>query len=167
MNISKTITTLKNNAKMSVLSRKNAREVSELYNDISKNTRYKDVKIKLNSRNNVTLSGKAANSSDSISINMDFKNNTQTQIEKSKAYVFTIFHPIKECVQEVRGTLDGGIKRIRTTNTERNANGTSYIKTTDYENYISGNKFRRKETENGVKFFRNVNGEFVEMFTNK
>ena len=166
MNIRSIYNNLSNKTKLSLLSRKNAKEVSELCNDIKTNTPYKDIKLQINSRNNVRVMGKEGNCN-SLTVDFDFANNIQNQIEKTKGYVFSIIHPYRETTQEVRGTIDGNIKRVKTTTVERNKTGLSFLKTTEYQNCISGNKFKREETENGVKFFKSVDGDFVEMFTKK
>ena len=152
-----------NKAKLSLLSRKNAKEVSELCEDICKNYSCKNVEIKLKDRNNVNITARHSENN-YISIDMDFKNNIQKQIQKSKSYVLTILHPYRESVQEIRGTIDGVIKRAKTITTERNQDGSSYVKNTYYQNFVSGNTFLREETPNGVKFYRNVDGDLVEMF---
>ena len=167
MNITGAFSGICNKAKMSLLSGEKVKEVTELCDDITKNTSYKNLKIDVKDRNNVRIVGSKENSQNSLTIDMDFANNIQNQIEKTKGYVFTIIHPYRESVQEIRGTLDGVMKRARTTNVEKNKEGTSYVKTTDYQNFISGNYFRREETPGGVKFYRNIDGDFVEMFSKK
>ncbi len=167
MNISGTFNGIYNKTKLSMLSGEKVKEVTELCDDIAKNTSYKNIKIDVKDRNNVRVIGSKENSQNSLTIDMDFANNIQNQVEKTKGYVFTIIHPYRESVQEIRGTIDGVMKRARTTNIEKNKEGTSFVKTIDYQNFISGNSFRREETPDGVTFYRNVNGDFIKMFTKK
>ena len=156
-----------NKINLSLLTKKNAKEVSELYKDIVDNTPYKNVKINIKDKNNVQLIGSKPNSTNSLTVDMDFAHNLQTQVEKTKSFFLTIIHPNRERTQEIRGTLDGVIKRAKTTTIEKNKDGTSFIKTTDYQNFISGNTFRQEVTPEGVKYYRNINGDFVEMFSKK
>ncbi len=167
MNISGTFNGIYNKTKLSMLSGEKVKEVTELCDDIAKKTSYKNIKIDVKDRNNVRVIGSKENSQNSLTIDMDFANNIQNQVEKTKSYVFTIIHPYRESVQEIRGTIDGVMKRARTTNIEKNKEGTSFVKTIDYQNFISGNSFRREETPDGVTFYRNVNGDFIKMFNKK
>ncbi len=154
-----------NNAKLSLLSERNAKEVSELCEDLSKNTPYKNIKLKVMDRDNVQIVGKSEEEH-SMTIDMDFVNNVQKQVEKTKSFAFSILPQHREWTQEIRGNIDGPVKRAITTETAISSDGKRYMKTTDYENFISGNKFRRVETPQGVTFYRNIDGDFVEMFKN-
>ena len=163
MNISGIFNNLGNKAKLSVLSEKNAKEVRELCDDLSQFTQYKNVELQLKDKDNVTVLGKDL-FNNSMTINMDFKNNVQNQVEKTKYYAFSLLPQHREFTQEIRGNIGGPIKRVRTTEICRNDAGTNYIKTTEYKNMVSGNCFKRQETPEGVTFYRNVDGNFVEMF---
>jgi hypothetical protein len=138
MNVSRILNTYSNKAKLAILPKKNSKEVAELCDDLIQNSPYKNIKIKLNGRDNVSVIA-SESKSNNITINMDFAKNAQTQIEHRTGYVFTILPPHKEFTQEIRGNIGGPIKRVRTTEICRNDAGTNYIKTTEYKNMVSGN----------------------------
>lgn len=163
MNVSRILNTYSNKAKLAILPKKNSKEVAELCDDLIQNSPYKNIKIKLNGRDNVSVIA-SESKSNNMTINMDFAKNAQTQIEHRTGYVFTILPPHKEFTQEIRGNIGGPVKIAKTTNISKNDDGSKFIKTQDYENFISGNHFRREETPDGVKFYRNIDGDFVEMF---
>lgn len=166
MNISKFFTGTVNRAKTLQLPEKYAKEVRELCADITGNTPYKEVKVNIIDKNNAQIIG-TEGKNNSLTVNLDFAGGTQNQVEKTKSWALLPWLSVRENIQEIRGTITGTIKRIKNTHIAREEDWSNYIKTTDYENCISGNKFRREETPRGVKFYRNIDGDWVEMFTNK
>ena len=146
------------------LSRTYFKEVRELCEDLTKNTPYKDLKVSVQTPDSVIISG-SNGKADSIKIDMDFAKGTQTQIEKTKSYVLMPFLNVREEIQEIWGTINGAIKRVKTTNIKREEDWSNYIKTTDIENYLSGNKYRMEVTPSGKRYFKNINGDWVEMFS--
>ena len=145
MNISKICTNLTNKAKITILPKEQSKEVRELYDDMVKNTNYKDIIVKRTDKNNISISGDA-HKPNSMSIHLDFKNNEQIQIEKSKSYVFRSYLPNNNITQVIKGNIGGPVKRVKTTNLATNSHNSDYIKSTCYENYVSGNVFIREET---------------------
>ena len=155
-----------NAAKNFALPKKYAKEIREYCDDLAKNTSYKDVKVNVIDRNHVQVLGTDLHKN-TITTDFDFINGLQTQVEKGKSYILSIIQPYQEWSQEIRGTIDGVIKRARTIQTRHEKDWSNYTKTEDYQNFISGNSFRRVETPQGVNFYRNVDGDWVEMFPKK
>lgn len=166
MNIAGRFNHIASRVKIAMLNEEAAKEVRTLYEDVKYNTSYNNVKIKLRDRNRISVIGKE-NKENTLSIDINLQTKEQNQTEHRKGFVFSLANNHREFIEEIRGNIDGTIKRIRTTNIERNKDNTRYVKTIDYQNLISGNSFRREETPDGVKFFRNIDGDFVEMFPNK
>ena len=155
-----------NTAKTLALPEKYAKEVSEFCEDLTKNTSYKDVKVNILDGSHVQVIGTDMHKN-SMTTDFDFEKGLQTQVEKGKSYIFSIIQPHVDWQQEIRGTIDGVMKRARSISTRHEKDWSNYTKTEDYQNFISGNKFRRVETPQGVTFYRNVDGNWVEMFPKK
>ncbi len=146
------------------LSRTYSKEVRALCEDLTKNTPYKDVNVNVKTPDLVIISG-SNGKANSIKIDMDFAKGTQTQIEKTKSYVLMPFLNVREKIQEIWGTINGVVKRVKTTNIKREEDWSNYIKTTDIENYLSGNKYWMEVTPSGKRYFKNIDGDWVEMFS--
>ena len=153
-------------AKTVLLPQKHAKEIREFCEELAEKTSYHDFNINVIDKNHVQVVGLDRHKN-SMTTDFDFEKGLQTQVEKGKSYIFSIIEPHVDWQQEIRGTIDGVMKRARSISTRHDKDWSSYTKTEDYQNFISGNKFRRVETPQGVTFYRNIDGDWVELFPKK
>lgn len=153
-------------AKTTLLPQKHAKEIREFCEELAEKTQYHNYEVNVLDKNHVQVIGTDRHKN-TMTTDFDFEKGLQTQVEKKKGYIFSIIEPHVDWQQTIKGTIDGVMKRARTINTSHEKDWSNYTKTEDYQNFISGNAFRRVETPQGVTFYRNVDGDWVEMFPKK
>lgn len=147
------------------LTKQNAAEVKAACNDITK-AGYKDVKVNTIDKNNAQII--ARDGQDTYTVNMDFAKRTLEEESYSKAHVMTIIEPVKECFKFAKGTMDGTIKQLKTIIRRSSTDGKNFTETTDIQNFVSGNSYRRIKSSTGeTQYFKNIDGDFVELFPKK
>lgn len=168
MKIRSVFTKITNTIKKSRYPESAKKEIRELSQDL-KDYGYGNIEVQAINRNLAKVKGRKG--SKTISVDMDFANRTQTQTEHSRSLALLMdgMFPYRELTQTVRGTMDGTAKRARTVLKMSNNDG-SYIETTELENFVSGNHFKREKYVNengqliGTKYYQNIDGDFVRLF---
>lgn len=154
--------TLSDSFKLAQFAKSDRAEIKELCDTIKKHG-FDGITIKAVDKNNARITARKANSD--ISFDLDFANRTETQTMRSQSITLSLINPVKEWIQTVKGSLSKA-KIVRTVNKECRKDGKLGKETIDYQNLVNGTHFRMVRIgDNKPKFYRNIDGDFVEMFT--
>ena len=125
---------------------------------------YRNITVSPVDSKNARITAKGSENSD-ITFDLNFADRTEVQTEKRKSHAFSLIDPVREWVQTVKGSLEKA-RTVRTAVRGYKDNGDFVRETVDYQNLISGNHFRMVRNANEKpKFYKNVDGDFVEMFS--
>lgn len=124
---------------------------------------YSDIKIITPSNKSAQIQGYKGGTN--ILFDLDFAKRTQIQKESGKSFIFTIFAPIEEWIRTITGTLDGVMKNAKTIRKRFTKDGILTETNTEYQNFLSGNHYRKVEYPNGEKlFYKKIDDKFVQLF---
>lgn len=148
-----------------VASHVNAKEVQETARLLEKEG-FKDVKISQLDSDVVNLVGKKGNETYDVSMNL--ANRSQIDTWSTKSYIMDMFGSVVDTVKSAKGTMDGVIKSLKTVSKRTTRDGKLLNETTELQNRVSGNHYKRVIDGNGnATYYKNVNGDFVELFPKK
>lgn len=148
-----------------VASHVNAKEVREGAR-ILEQEGFKDVKISQLDKDVVNLVGKKGN--EVYTASMNFANRSQVDTWSTKSYIMDMWGSVVDTVKTAKGTMDGVIKSLKTVNKRTTSNGKLLNETTELQNKVSGNHYKRIIDESGkATYYKNVDGNFVELFPKK
>ncbi|MBR6098972.1 hypothetical protein IKP85_04425 [bacterium] len=143
-------------------SKADAAEISGLCETLERHG-FKNIDVNAIDKNNARIT--ANGHGGEISFDLDFLHRTETQITKQHSYTLSIIPPINEWIQVVKGSL-ANAKIIKTISRNKHENGDIASEIIEYRNLLSGNHFKMVRNGNEKpKFYRNIDGDFVEMFT--
>lgn len=148
-----------------VASHVNAKEVREGVQILEKEG-FKDVKISQLDKDVVNLVGKKGN--EVYTASMNFANRSQVDTWSTKSYIMDMWGSVVDTVKTAKGTMDGVIKSLKTVSKRTTRDGKLLNETTELQNQVSGNHYKRIIDGNGnATYYKNVNGDFIELFPKK
>lgn len=152
-------------AKLSKYSKSDAKNITDLCKEMAESG-YSDIKISTPSNKFAQIQG--YKNGTRMLLDLDFAKRTQIQKESGKSFIFTIVAPIEEWIRTITGTFDGVMKNAKTIRKRFTKNGILTETNTEYQNFLSGNNYRKVEYPNGKKiFYKKIDGDYVELFPKK
>ncbi len=139
----------------------NMREVQELYKDL-KSLGYKKVKVLFFDKNSAKLQGSTG--SKSINVHLDFNTRAQNEVRQEFSRPVILGFNKQQTTTVAKGTMDGKVNTIRTTNRLYSNNHNNFMETVTLENQNSGNIYRRIETPQGKQYFKFNGTDFIPLF---
>ena len=138
---------------------KEMKEIKELCNDLKNNLQFEKIKVDRPSADMAKVYAEKPGTQ--MTVDLNFAKRTLRQETESQAYIMS-FLPNHTKKQTIKGTIDGEIKQIKTID-RRSGNG-AFQEVTEYENCVSGNKYKRVKINNSTQYYKYIDGAYTNLF---